>query len=96
MSIGWNPFYANKEKTAEPWILHEFEKVRLSRAVDQQGCIMVAHKLYQPVFVGYWWCGCALLTATNNNLACAARCTCCYLAPALPAGCFGAPPARAL
>lgn len=26
MSIGWNPFYANKEKTAEPWILHEFDK----------------------------------------------------------------------
>jgi hypothetical protein len=30
MSIGWNPFYANKEKTAEPWILHEFDKVRLA------------------------------------------------------------------
>lgn len=27
MSIGWNPFYQNKEKTAEPWILHEFDKV---------------------------------------------------------------------
>lgn len=27
MSIGWNPFYNNKEKTAEPWILHEFSKV---------------------------------------------------------------------
>lgn len=28
MSIGWNPFYQNKEKTAEPWILHDFEKVK--------------------------------------------------------------------
>lgn len=28
MSIGWNPFYGNKEKTAEPWILAEFEEVR--------------------------------------------------------------------
>jgi hypothetical protein len=27
MSIGWNPFYQNKEKTAEPWILHDFDKV---------------------------------------------------------------------
>eukprot|EP01023_Acetabularia_acetabulum_P054385 TRINITY_DN6132_c0_g1_i4.p1 TRINITY_DN6132_c0_g1~~TRINITY_DN6132_c0_g1_i4.p1 ORF type:complete len:450 (+),score=87.21 TRINITY_DN6132_c0_g1_i4:107-1456(+) len=24
MSIGWNPFYQNNEKTAEPWILHNF------------------------------------------------------------------------
>ncbi|KAK9824264.1 hypothetical protein WJX72_009063 [[Myrmecia] bisecta] len=24
MSIGWNPFYNNEEKTAEPWILHDF------------------------------------------------------------------------
>ncbi len=24
MSIGWNPFYSNDEKTAEPWLLHEF------------------------------------------------------------------------
>jgi FAD synthase len=28
MSIGWNPFYQNKEKTAEPWVLHDFDKVR--------------------------------------------------------------------
>jgi FAD synthase len=28
MSIGWNPFYNNSEKTAEPWILHDFEQVR--------------------------------------------------------------------
>ena len=27
MSIGWNPFFANKHKTAEPWILHEFDEV---------------------------------------------------------------------
>ena len=27
MSIGWNPFYNNKEKTAEPWVLHDFDKV---------------------------------------------------------------------
>jgi hypothetical protein len=27
MSIGWNPFYGNKEKTAEPWILHHFDQV---------------------------------------------------------------------
>eukprot|EP00878_Enallax_costatus_P022110 GHUV01023446.1.p1 GENE.GHUV01023446.1~~GHUV01023446.1.p1 ORF type:complete len:346 (+),score=74.28 GHUV01023446.1:1008-2045(+) len=26
MSIGWNPFYGNKEKTAEPWILHDFDQ----------------------------------------------------------------------
>ncbi|WIA22630.1 hypothetical protein OEZ86_009609 [Tetradesmus obliquus] len=26
MSIGWNPFYNNTEKTAEPWILHDFEQ----------------------------------------------------------------------
>ncbi|KAK9866907.1 hypothetical protein WJX84_006651 [Apatococcus fuscideae] len=24
MSIGWNPFYKNTEKTAEPWLLHDF------------------------------------------------------------------------
>jgi riboflavin kinase len=28
MSIGWNPFYGNKEKTAEPWLLHTFDEVR--------------------------------------------------------------------
>lgn len=28
MSIGWNPFYKNKEKTAEPWLLHTFEEVQ--------------------------------------------------------------------
>jgi FAD synthase len=27
MSIGWNPFYNNTEKTAEPWILHDFDQV---------------------------------------------------------------------
>ncbi|KAK9917563.1 hypothetical protein WJX75_005816 [Coccomyxa subellipsoidea] len=26
MSIGWNPFYKNKQKTAEPWLLHKFDK----------------------------------------------------------------------
>mmetsp|Transcript_37821 Transcript_37821/g.119301 ORF Transcript_37821/g.119301 Transcript_37821/m.119301 type:complete len:201 (-) Transcript_37821:21-623(-) len=26
MSIGWNPFYKNEEKTVEPWLLHEFEE----------------------------------------------------------------------
>jgi FAD synthase len=26
MSIGWNPFYNNEKKTAEPWLLHEFDK----------------------------------------------------------------------
>jgi riboflavin kinase len=25
MSIGWNPFYKNKERTCEPWILHDFQ-----------------------------------------------------------------------
>eukprot|EP00798_Chlamydomonas_sp_ICE-L_P013724 gene13724-19622_t len=25
MSIGWNPFFNGKEKTAEPWILHDFD-----------------------------------------------------------------------
>lgn len=24
MSIGWNPYFNNKEKTIEPWLLHEF------------------------------------------------------------------------
>ncbi|QDZ24600.1 riboflavin kinase [Chloropicon primus] len=24
MSIGWNPFYKNKERTVEPWILHDY------------------------------------------------------------------------
>ncbi|CAI8592184.1 unnamed protein product [Vicia faba] len=24
MSIGWNPYFGNKEKTIEPWLLHEF------------------------------------------------------------------------
>lgn len=24
MSVGWNPFYKNKERTVEPWILHDF------------------------------------------------------------------------
>jgi riboflavin kinase len=24
MSIGWNPVFKNKERTAEPWILHDF------------------------------------------------------------------------
>ncbi|GMH42483.1 hypothetical protein BSKO_10402 [Bryopsis sp. KO-2023] len=26
MSIGWNPFYKNEKKTAEPWLLHTFEE----------------------------------------------------------------------
>ncbi|GLI60027.1 hypothetical protein VaNZ11_002092 [Volvox africanus] len=26
LSIGWNPFFANKEKTLEPWILHSFDE----------------------------------------------------------------------
>ncbi|KAK9837087.1 hypothetical protein WJX81_001891 [Elliptochloris bilobata] len=25
MSIGWNPFYKNEKKTAEPWLLHDFD-----------------------------------------------------------------------
>ncbi|KAG9447738.1 hypothetical protein H6P81_013866 [Aristolochia fimbriata] len=25
MSIGWNPYYDNAQKTIEPWLLHEFE-----------------------------------------------------------------------
>ncbi|XP_074272140.1 bifunctional riboflavin kinase/FMN phosphatase [Silene latifolia] len=25
MSIGWNPYFNNSEKTIEPWLLHEFE-----------------------------------------------------------------------
>lgn len=24
MSVGWNPFYKNEKKTAEPWLLHTF------------------------------------------------------------------------
>ena len=26
MSIGFNPFYKNSQKTIEPWILHKFDK----------------------------------------------------------------------
>ena len=26
MSIGFNPYYNNTDKTAEPWLLHTFEK----------------------------------------------------------------------
>ncbi|KAI4296627.1 hypothetical protein L6164_036572 [Bauhinia variegata] len=26
MSIGWNPFFNNKEKTIEPWLLHKFDE----------------------------------------------------------------------
>ncbi len=26
MSIGWNPYYKNEEKTAEPWLLHDFDR----------------------------------------------------------------------
>ncbi|MQM12867.1 hypothetical protein Taro_045784 [Colocasia esculenta] len=26
MSIGWNPYFNNTEKTIEPWLLHEFEE----------------------------------------------------------------------
>ncbi|KAJ3682415.1 hypothetical protein LUZ60_014988 [Juncus effusus] len=26
MSIGWNPYFDNTEKTIEPWLLHEFEE----------------------------------------------------------------------
>ena len=26
MSIGFNPYYNNTEKTAEPWLLHTFEQ----------------------------------------------------------------------
>lgn len=26
MSIGFNPYYNNTEKTAEPWLLHKFEQ----------------------------------------------------------------------
>lgn len=25
MSVGWNPVFKNKEKTCEPWILHDFK-----------------------------------------------------------------------
>ncbi len=28
MSIGWNPFFKNDEKTAEPWLLADFDEVR--------------------------------------------------------------------
>ncbi|GFQ01814.1 bifunctional riboflavin kinase/fmn phosphatase [Phtheirospermum japonicum] len=26
MSIGWNPYFNNSEKTIEPWLLHDFDK----------------------------------------------------------------------
>lgn len=39
MSIGWNPFYNNKEKTAEPWILHDFDEVRATHpTAAMTGC----------------------------------------------------------
>lgn len=25
MSIGWNPYFNNAEKTIEPWLLHDFD-----------------------------------------------------------------------
>lgn len=33
MSIGWNPYFNNKEKTAEPWILHDFNEPFYGREV---------------------------------------------------------------
>ncbi|XP_073140857.1 bifunctional riboflavin kinase/FMN phosphatase-like [Henckelia pumila] len=26
MSIGWNPYFNNAEKTIEPWLLHDFDE----------------------------------------------------------------------
>lgn len=26
MSIGWNPYFDNTEKTIEPWLLHDFDE----------------------------------------------------------------------
>ncbi|KAL5774590.1 hypothetical protein ACOSP7_012147 [Xanthoceras sorbifolium] len=26
MSVGWNPYFSNSEKTIEPWLLHEFDE----------------------------------------------------------------------
>ncbi|KAJ0568925.1 putative riboflavin kinase [Helianthus annuus] len=26
MSIGWNPYFDNTEKTIEPWLLHKFDE----------------------------------------------------------------------
>ena len=45
MSIGWNPFYKNTEKTAEPWLLHEFpedfygEQLRLAVSYQHPGLL---------------------------------------------------------
>ncbi|EYU27900.1 hypothetical protein MIMGU_mgv1a0086242mg, partial [Erythranthe guttata] len=26
MSVGWNPYFNNSEKTIEPWLLHDFDE----------------------------------------------------------------------
>lgn len=41
MSIGWNPVFGNKEKTAEPWILHDFGPGRSGMIDDrlEAGCL---------------------------------------------------------
>lgn len=44
MSIGWNPFYGNTHKTAEPWILHTFDEVRHAR-VHTRGHAVAASTL---------------------------------------------------
>jgi hypothetical protein len=32
MSIGYNPHFGNTEKTAEPWLLHNFDTVGAAHA----------------------------------------------------------------
>lgn len=52
MSIGWNPFYKNTEKTAEPWLLHEFpedfygEQLRLAVSPHHPGLL---HRIEYPL-----------------------------------------------
>lgn len=41
MSIGWNPFYGNKEKTAEPWVLADFEKPFYDEEIRLVACAYV-------------------------------------------------------
>lgn len=41
MSIGWNPFYKNKERTAEPWILHTFPDAFYNQEIRLVACAYI-------------------------------------------------------
>lgn len=41
MSIGWNPFYGNEQKTIEPWILHDFDSDFYGVPQSQPQCLLM-------------------------------------------------------